>query len=245
MSGPDLDLEKPNAIGGLDKLVTNFALSVIAVFPTFFACVVMPWRLTPLLERDNPDGRKGILLTPGAYFPLCLLVAFIVAALLATPETLSSNNSFIGPDLAVSVQNAASEGNVWKIVAIIMPIYGTAILMGVLGTCLKPWAGEGWTLRVSLRAAFYVTATMISWLLLSSALLDWMRVSSGSMTLPSYVYLFLLVPTISWIVWIYYWFFRNDGARSQARSRALAFGMLGLIAALFIVTDLLIRLGNG
>jgi len=65
MSGPNVDLEKPNAIGGIDRLVTNFALSVIAVFPTFWTCIAMPWRLRPLLEKDEPDGRMGMLLAPG------------------------------------------------------------------------------------------------------------------------------------------------------------------------------------
>ena len=42
MSGPSVDLEKPNVIGGLDRLVTNFAISAIAVFPTFLTCVAKP-----------------------------------------------------------------------------------------------------------------------------------------------------------------------------------------------------------
>ena len=70
MSGPSLDLEKPNLIGGLDKLVTNFAISAIAVVPTFLTCIVKPWRLRALIDQDLPDGRRGLLLGPGAYFPL-------------------------------------------------------------------------------------------------------------------------------------------------------------------------------
>lgn len=242
MSGPSLDLEKPNMIGGLDKLVTNFALSVIAVFPTLFACLFTPWRLTPLLNRDDPDGRMGMLLAPGAFFPLTLMMAFIVAALLATPETINNNGSFIGPDLAVSVQSAASNGDIWKIVGTIMPIYGTAIIVGLLGTCLKPWAHKDWTLRVSLRAAFYVMATLISWLLLTSAAMDLMRVSTGNNTLPSYIYFFLIIPTFCWILWVYYWFFRHDGALSPFRSGALSLAMFGLLAAPIVITDILIRL---
>jgi len=103
MSGPSLDLEKPNVIGGLDRLVTNFAMSAIAVVPTFFVCIAKPWRLSPLLDKDDPDGRTGMLLAPGAFFPLALMVSFIIAALLATPETINTNGSYIGPDLAAAV----------------------------------------------------------------------------------------------------------------------------------------------
>ena len=158
MSGPNLDLEKPNAIGGLDRLVTNIALAFIAVIPTFLTCISMPWKLRPLLDRDDPDGRMGMLLAPGAYFPLSLMIFFIIAAVLATPETLSNNGAFIGPGLAVAVQTAASEGNIWKIVATIMPIYGMAIFVGIIGTILKRWAGQDWTLRISLRACLLYTS---------------------------------------------------------------------------------------
>ena len=137
MSGPSIDLEKPNAIGGLDRLVTSFALSVIAVIPTFWACIVTPWRLRALVDRDDPDGRIGMLLAPGAFFPLSIMVTLIVAGLLATPETLGDNGAFIGPGLAISVQSAASEGNVWKIIATVMPLYGIAIFFGLLGMVLK------------------------------------------------------------------------------------------------------------
>ena len=242
MSGPSLDLEKPNVIGGLDKLVTNFALSAIAVIPTFWACITMPWRLTPLLDRDDPDGRMGMLLAPGAFFPLALMVSFILAALMATPETISYNGSYIGPGLAVTVQSAASEGNIWKIVATIMPIYGVAVILGLLGTCLKPWAHKDWTLRVSLRAAFYIFATLVSWLILVTAVADLMRLSTGKDEIASLIYSIVFIPTCGWVIWIYFWFFRNQGAVSWIRSGALSVSMLGLIAGLMWAVDFLIRL---
>ena len=242
MSGPNLDLEKSNAIGGLDRLVTNFAISAIAVLPTFWTCIVKPWRLTKLLDRDDPDGRMGMLLAPGAFFPLSLMVSFITAALLATPETVSNNGAFIGPGLALSVQSAASAGDLWKIIATIMPIYGTAVLIGLLGTVLKPWAHQDWTLRVSLRAAFYVTAVLVSWLMLTGAGIDLIRLSTGKNEIASVLYSILIVPTCGFVIWTYFWFFRNNGSVSWVRSGALSVAMFGLIVALIGVTDFLIRL---
>ena len=241
MSGPSLDLEKPNLIGGLDKLVTNFAISAIAVVPTFLTCIVKPWRLRALIDQDLPDGRRGLLLGPGAYFPLSLMVAFIVAALLATPETINTNSAFIGPGLAVSVQSAASEGDVWKIIATIMPIYGLTIVLGLLGLCLKSWAGESWTLRVSLRAAFYVAATLISWAILVTAIVDLIRISTVNFDVQS-IYMFVVVPTASAVLWMYFWFFQNNGTVSYLRSGALCAAMFGLIVAMIVVMEILIRL---
>lgn len=229
MSGPSLDFEKPNLIGGLDRLVTNFAISAIAVFPTFFTCIAKPWRVRPLLDRDDPDGRMGMLLAPGAFFPLALMVSFIIAAVLATPETINTNGSYIGPDLAVAVQSAASEGNVWKIIATIMPIYGMAVFFGLLTTTLKPWAGQDWTLRVSLRAALYIIAVLTSWMILVTAVADLIQLSTGSYESASLIYKIVIAPTLGTIFWMYFWFFRNNGAVSKLRSAALSLAIAGLI----------------
>ncbi len=242
MSGPDLDLEKTNLIGGLDRLVTNFAISAVAVIPTFLACIVTPWRLAVLLDRDDPDGRMGMLLAPGAYFPLSLMVSFIAAALFATPETLSSNNSFIGPGLAVSVQTAASNGDIWKIAATIMPLYGVAVLIGLLGTILKPWAQRDWTLRISLRAAFYVTATLTCWVILTTTVIDFLRVSAGRNDIMSFLYPTLMILTGGAVVWMYFWFFHKKETVSWFKAGVLSVAMFGLILSVFFLADFLIRL---
>ena len=241
MSGPSVDLEKPNAVGGLDRLVTTFALSVIAVIPTFWACIVTPWRLRALVDRDEPDGRIGMLLAPGAFFPLSIMVTLIVAGLLATPETLSDNGAFIGPGLAVSVQSAASEGNVWKIIATVMPLYGIAILFGLSGMLLKPWTHQDWTLRVSLRAAFYVTGALIAWLILVTAFIDLVWLSTGKDEIKPFLYSIFSIPTLGWILWMYFWFFRDNGSVSWFRSAALSVGMIGLPVTTLVVADLIIR----
>ena len=241
MSGPNIDLEKPNAIGGLDRLVTNFALSAIAVFPTFWTCIAMPWRLRPLLDRDDPDGSMGMLLAPGAFFPLALMVSFLMGAALSTPETVSNNGSFIGPDLAVSVQSAASKGDIWKIIATVMPLYGASIYIGLLGVTLKRWTHQAWTLRVSLRAAFYVMAVLISWIILTTAIIDLIWLKTGKNDIFQTSFLFVTIPALGFFFWIYFWFFRNDGAVSKIRSAALTLSMFGLLFSPMVGIDLLIR----
>lgn len=242
MPGPNIDLEKPNILGGLDKLATQLAIALVAVFPTFVTCIIKPWHLRPLIDKEEPEGHKGLLLSPGAFFFFALLLSFIIAAMLATPETIAYNGSYIGPDLAVAVQKAASDGNVWKLIGTIMPIYGSAIVLGLLGVILKPWAGQDWTLRVSLRTAFYAMGALVSWLLLVTAIADLVFLRTGNGGIVSMIYGVVIIPTIATLIWIYSGFFWNNGVISKKRSLILGLAMLALIFGLMIGIDLIIRL---
>ena len=242
MSGPSIDLERPNILGGLDKLATHFAMAVVAVIPTFLTCIIRPWRLRPHIDKMEPDGYKGTLLSPGTFFFFSLLVAFIIAAMLATPETLEYNGSYIGPDLAVAVQQAASDGNIWKLIGTILPIYGSAIVLGVLGLGLKPWAGPHWNLQISLRAAFYAMAALVSWLLLVTAIADLARLRMGNDGILSTIYGAVLFPTVAAIIWMYAGFFYGSGDHSKVKSGVMGLAMFGLIVALMFGIDLMVRM---
>lgn len=238
MSGPDIDLEKPNAIGGLDRLVTNFALSVVAVVPTLGAALFQPWRLVPLLDSDEPDGRDGLLLSPGAFLPLSLLVVLILSSVFTTTEAIEFDRSFIGPGLASSVSDAASEGDIWKTVSLIMPIYAVTILLGVLGGLLKPWAGHWWTLRTSLRASFYVTATMTCWIMLYSTGINILRAAIDDAQLVSTLYSLNAVPVLAICFWVYFWIFRVGGSHAWMRSGILTIAMMSLaLLNLFLIDN--------
>ena len=242
MPSSDYDLQKPNILGGLDKLATHFGIAILAVFPTFLTCLIRPARLRPLIDRIEPDGRKGLLLAPGAFFFLALFVAFILAAMMSTPETLSRNGAYIGPDLAVRVQSAAAEGNFWKLLGTILPIYGAAIMLGLLGVVLKPFAGEGWSLQSSIRTALYVMGVIVSWALLTTAVVDLAQLRAGNDKDMSFLYGFAVVPVIFVFFWIYLWVFRNGGMLSWRRSVLLALSMFGLIFLVIFGLDQFVRL---
>ncbi|MCI5045421.1 MAG: hypothetical protein MRY72_12045 [Aquisalinus sp.] len=228
MPEPSLELDKPNAVGALDRLTTNVAMSLVCVVPTFFMCLVKPWRLSALIRMDDPSGRSGMLLAPGAYFPLAMLVSLMAGALLTTPEIANNSGAFLGPALALSIQSALAEGDVWKTIAIVMPIFGFAVLAGSLGLVLKKWAHQDWTLRTSLRAVFYVTATLVSWIILSTAALDLIRISSGNADLVNTLISLIPLPTLGLVFWMYLWFFRNGGALSLVRSGILSLAMIAI-----------------
>lgn len=237
MSGPDIDLEQSNAIGGLDRIVTNFALSVVAVIPTFGAALIQPWRLAPLLEKDEPDGREGLFLSPGAFLPLSLLVVLIFASLFIASDAAEFDRSFIGPGLAISVSAAATEGDIWKTVSLIMPIYAVTILLGLLAQLLRPWVGEWWTLRTSLRAAFYVTATITCWIILASTAIGGLRSMIDNVELIRTLYALNAIPVIAICVWVYFWMFRAGGQLTRLRSGILTVAMVNISFVNLLLID--------
>lgn len=226
----DVDFEQKNAIGGLDRLVTNIAMAAIAVFPTLGAGLATPWRLVPLLTSDEPDGHRGMLLSPGAFLPLGLTVVLLVAALFTSSETEASNQAVIGPTLALSVANAAGEGDIWRTVSLIAPIYASAVAIALFAQVLRPFIGTWWGLRTSIRAAFYQVGITICWILLTSVIIDTYRVQSGDFDFGTLLYSLNSIPILAITPWLYFWFFRSvDSVGTfKAIGLALAMGVLSV-----------------
>ncbi|MEQ9506698.1 MAG: hypothetical protein RLO80_10550 [Hyphomonas sp.] len=234
MSGLDVELEDKNAVGGLDRLVTNLGLAAIAVLPTLAAAIATPWKLAPLVAADEPDGQRGMLLTPGAFLPMGLTVVLLLAAMVTTSETVASNGGAIGPGLAVAVAAAAGEGDLWKTLSLIAPIYFLAVSIAVLAQLLRRPAGDWWTMRTSLRAAFYQVGATVCWIILTSAAIDAYRVSTGNSEMGNLLYRLNSIPIFLLTLWVYFWFFRHGASASYRRSAVLALAMLALSAALIL-----------
>lgn len=241
MSGPSIDLEDRNPLGGLDRLATGIGLAVIAVFPTLGAAIAQPWKLAPLLVADEPTGRRGMILAPGAYFVLSLAVILILVGSLVTPEIVRSNGGVIGPRLALEVSNAAQEGDVWKTLSRIAPIFILALCFGVLGRLLTRWAGPWWDLRVSLRASFYAIATAICWIILSSLAIDAIGLGIIDRALKQQLYTINTVPILLLPIWVYFWCFKSGGNLPTRKALALTGAMAAIIALGIVSLDWLAR----
>lgn len=241
MPNDEIHLEDKNAVGGLDRLVTNVSLAIVAVFPTFAACLVTPWKLVPQLTADEPDGRQGYWLSPGAYFPICLTVMLLLAATLTNDATLASNGGAIGPKMAMNVATAASNGDLWGTISILAPLYFIAILAGVMGRVVRRWAGPWWTLRTSMRAAFYQMTTSISWIILSSAIIDQVAVSMGNHTLSSTLYALNSAVIFGTAFWIYFWFLKRGGNLSIRLAALLGATILIMIGLFVALLNIIIR----
>jgi len=83
---------------------------------------------------------------------------------------------------------------------------------------------------------------LVSWLMLTTAVIDLVRLRTGSNDIASSLYAMLVIPTACTILWIYYNFFRNNGAVSKVRSIVLSAAMFGLVAVFMVGIDLLVRL---
>lgn len=232
MSELDVDLDDKNAVGALDRLVTNVAMAAVAVVPTLGAAIATPWKLVNQINGDFPHGKQGMFLSPGAFLPLAMTVVLLFAALVTTPETVANNGGEIGPRLAVAVAEAAGAGDLWRTVSLIAPIYALAIAVGVVGQVLRPFTGDWWTLRASLRAAFYQIGAAVCWIILSSAAIDAIRLSVLEPGLGTLLYNLNAIPIFGLTLWIYFWTFRTGTGAPIWKAALLAIAMVGLIIAL-------------
>lgn len=236
----EIEIEKRSVIGGLDRFVTNIALAIVSVFPTFAIGIVQPWRLTPLIVNDEPEGRNGALLSPGAFFVVGLTVVLVIAAVLSTEETLAWNGSLIGPDWAVSVASTAAEGNIWKTVSKITPVFLVAVFWGVIGGIFKKWVGSWWTLRVSIRAAFYFVTILVSYAILMSAVFDAITVHLNKPEVSQFAYKVLPLTVVFFISWFYFWVFKSDDNMSGKRAFVLSTGMSILLLTILFGSNYLL-----
>ena len=75
----EVDVEEKNLVGGLDRLIINVGVAIMAVIPTFFYSILLPKKLGPLLSGDTePDGRRGMLLGPGVFFFLTTILTCLL-----------------------------------------------------------------------------------------------------------------------------------------------------------------------
>ena len=236
----NVDLEKSNAIGGLDRITTNIAIALISVFPTFFVSIATPWRLVPLITEDEPRGRSGYLIAPGAYLPLAILVTLLGAAVAANAEIASNSGAFLGPNLALSVQSAVAEGNIWQVVSTALPIYVFAVVVGAFGGINRILIGRDWSKRRSLRSTFYVVGTVISFILIATALIDFLRFSVEYTEAAMLLLAFVPAPIIGIILWMYVWFFRVHSNSSWWRCMIASIIMFALHLGVLILAELII-----
>ena len=112
-------------------------------------------------------------------------------------------------------------------------------MLGLLGMILKPFAKQDWSLQTSIRAAFYVMGVLISWMLLTTAVIDLVQLKAENGKNMSFLYGFAVVPAIATFVWMYTGFFRQGGTISWVRSGVLALAMFALIFLPVFILELI------
>ena len=235
---PEIGTEQKNIVGALDKFVENMALAILNTFSTFFILIVTPWRVSLLLQKQRPDGREGVLLGAGVFFALSTVLVMVVAGLSVTPEIVATNSGVIGPAYAKRVAQAVSDGEIWRVVSAIGPIYLSAIFFGVCGYLLRRAAGPKWTLSVSLRASFYQVASWVVWTIATSAIIDPIGLAYGG-EVASDLYTINALPVFVLPIWQYYWFFKTVNGLSVTRSLSLSLAMTAIIFGTMFISAIL------
>jgi len=175
----EIDVEEKNLVGGLDRLIINVGVAIMALIPTFFYLVFSPKKLGPLLSGDaEPDGRRGMLLGPGVFFFLSIIFSILLLNLMR-PEA-SAESSTVKTDMASSAIGQASfsfgmrsgqiqrgiyenivDGNIWSAIVSAIPIYLFAVYLGILGGVIFNRVSNKWTYKDAMGAGLYVIATWI------------------------------------------------------------------------------------
>lgn len=153
-----MSLEGENSISGMEALITNLSLSIIAVLPTVFYALILPKRLIPLVTSDKPISRQGMTLGPGVYF---LASMFSLVLLLNLANFVSGG---VSPDMnpdGTGLTSAAAKGSFTSFAIKALPIYAAGIILSLVSFGLFRFTGPEWTLRIALAGSFYSLATIL------------------------------------------------------------------------------------
>ncbi|NNU16555.1 hypothetical protein HK107_09505 [Parvularcula sp. ZS-1/3] len=225
------DFEERDAVGSIDRILVNFGLAIIAVLPTLVAVLLMPWKVAPLIEEQDPKGREGVLLGPGVFFLLCTTVVMLMIAVIVPEEAVEVNGAFIGPALALRVAEAVNEGDVWKTLSVIAPIYLLTTIFALVWMPLRLWFGPRFSLAVSLRIALYLTASIVSFIAITSVAIDTVALTmeNGRQT-AQLLYRYNSIPIVALALHIIFGvnraLFRDAGLVKTAAGSAGQFGLL-------------------
>lgn len=137
-------------LGVIDGTATQLALGGLMLIPTALSAIFWPRALEPMLDNIQPQGRRGLFLAPGTFFLIIVLTMTILAA------SLDANSGGALAAIGRDVRGAVSEGDIWRIGALILPLFFGATMIGVFATGAGKLAGiERWTLTAGVRSGFY------------------------------------------------------------------------------------------
>ncbi len=163
MDNFDLKLQEKDVLGGIDRLLINVGMAIIAFIPTYFILIFRPSRMAYMLSGEEPDGRKGLILGPGIMFVFSVLFTIGLAYILkdvakvdvAPTETVNN-----GPK-GGGIRTALSEGNFWRSIILTLPFYFVALLIGVIFQIVHLICGQKTNLTKAVGVGLYALSTFL------------------------------------------------------------------------------------
>lgn len=215
------EFENRNVIGGLDRLILNIGLAVLAVVPTFIMITVMPWRAATLLSGDQPEGRKGAILGPGVFFVGALTASVLLTGLInpsdaataaeAASDALSSDDQPASAGVRSRLMAAMIEGDVWKAASVLFPFFivgcGIAAISSGIGSLML--RVSAWTLRAATGAGLYYLTTMIILILAITTIEDFILPEDPDSIQTAILGLSVLGLGVFMLPWQFFWFFKG------------------------------------
>lgn len=223
----DLEAERKDIIGDLDRLLISIGMAIISLFPTYFYLIFRPKLLCSMLLGAEVDGRERLKLGPGITFILTigvlLIVGYVVKDIAAqniTPE--SSETARKG------IRGSLSEGNIWRSVILSLPFYLSALAVGLIFHLSHMLFKKTSNLSQAVGIGLYVVSTI---LLLIAGIGMTSENLGGSET--SLIISGILIVTLAFLVlpWQFYSFSRH--AFGNSRGAALGISIFVFITIWF------------
>jgi len=180
----NVDITDQNIIGAIDHFATNIALAGLAILPSFLIVIFAPWRLTPMVIEGRPDGRSGLLLAPGIFFLLIVVLTILLTASIA-PEAISR------------MAEAWRAGDINQILMVLLPVFAICVITSASSAWLRVIVGGWWSIRTAIRSGFYIFGAIIG----LAAVFSWiplLDLSSELTALISAIFSFGILAVIAW-----------------------------------------------
>ena len=237
-----IDLTEKNIIGAIDRFATNIALAGLAIIPSCLIVIFMPWRLTPMIVNDKPDGRTGPLLAPGIFFPLTVissivLIANIVPELAPAAIDASANAeaavpsgtrraTFIGGDDIRQMAAAWRAGDINQILLVFLPVFAVCVITFAATSWIQIIVGRWWTMRTAVRSGFYIFGALIGSVSAVALMTSQMEVSDSPGAL------ILALGLMAFFPWCYMGILKAGGV--EGKWQLISAAMLASLTMLFV-----------
>jgi len=228
----DLDVEEKDVIGGIDRLMVNFGMAVLAFFPTHFYLIFRPKKLCLMLLGREVDGRAGLKLGPGVTFIFTLLFMLTLAYLfkdvgVSDPDAESIETAKEGNG---GLRAAISEGNVWRSVLLSLPFYFAALTAGTLFHLTHKLFGIFCNLAQSISAGLYMLSTALLFIGVFNISTRLLPDSETMNVISAFLFLLMLILVVPWQ-------FHNFSRHAFGHPRGVS-AAIALVATIFVIITL-------
>lgn len=225
----DLDIEHKNIFGGIDRLLVNAGMIIIAFIPTYFYLIFKPKTMSYMLRGEEPDGRESLRLGPGLTFILTLL--FVIAVGHLTREMLAQPPNPERTEVTrKGIRMAVSEGNLWRSVILSFPFYLAALIFGCIIHISHRLCRKNSNLTQSVGIGLYTLSTLLLLIVPLGISSDYYGSDSHKAAL------FTTIPIITFFIILPWQIFSfSKQAFGNSRSAAILVAVVSLVLVFLIL----------